>query len=193
LSRKKRFRTALVLAIGVAACGLLATVFLPRQLLVIDSGDVQADAIVVLGGGSGERVERAAELFKAGAAPGIFTSGAGDAEDNRRLLENRGVPAGAIQVEPNSKSTRQNALFTVPLLRAQRARRVILVTSWYHSRRALKCFRHYASDIQFYSRPSYFGYPGRAPEGERRALRRYVYAEYVKLLGYWVCYGVGPW
>ena len=116
------------------------------------------------------------------------------------------MPAAAIEVEAKSRSTKQNALFTIPLLRAmntalsdhpvegedwragRRLKRVIIVTSWYHSRRALHCFRHYAPDIQFYSRPSYFAYERShwRPEG----MRGYLRAEYVKLAGYWVCYGV---
>jgi uncharacterized SAM-binding protein YcdF (DUF218 family) len=143
--------------------------------------------MVVLGGGYGERPDRAAELFKAGVAPKIILTGAGDAVDNKRLLVNRGVPAEAIQLEAASKSTKQNAQFTIPLLRAADAHRVILVTSWYHSRRSLNCFRHYAPDIQFYSRQA-----GPGPNETTRQFTRYVISEYIKAAGYWVCYGVRP-
>ncbi|HEY5910305.1 MAG TPA: hypothetical protein VJA21_06840, partial [Verrucomicrobiae bacterium] len=68
----------------------------------------------------------------------------------------------------------------------------VLVTSWYHSRRALQTFRKEAPDIRFYSRPSYFGYPGSADAVNAKGLRWYAWAEYVKLLGYWVVYGVRP-
>jgi hypothetical protein len=70
------------------------------------------------------------------------------------------------------------------------AKRVIIVTSWYHSRRALHTFQHYAPDIQFYSRPAYFGYP--RTQWSRAGISGYIRAEYVKLAGYWVCYGVWP-
>jgi uncharacterized SAM-binding protein YcdF (DUF218 family) len=184
--------------LGLLALLLATALAFPQRVLCVDSGDVQADAIVVLGGGSGERPTRAAELFQSGAAPRIIVSGAGDAEDGRRILERKGVPATAIQLEPNSKSTRQNAQFSIPLLRAMSARapagarRVILVTSWYHSRRALHTFEHYAPDIQFYSRPAYFGYPGAAGSAGHKAINGYIRAEFVKLLGYWVRYGVCP-
>jgi uncharacterized SAM-binding protein YcdF (DUF218 family) len=177
--------TALLLVFSLAAALLF-----PQQVLVIDSGETEADAIVLLGGGSGERPMRAAELFRAGVAPRIIVSGAGDAGGNRLLLMNRGVPGSAIELEPNSKTTKENALFSIPLLRAEGAKRVVLVTSWYHSRRALKCFRHYASDIQFYSSPSYYGF-ARA-DWSRENLRRRIRAEYIKTLGYWLCYGVSP-
>lgn len=123
------------------------------------------------------------------------------------------VPAAVIEVEPNSRSTQENAMFSAPLLRggvfdgtgaanlrqdaavtgkqdAYLHKRVILVTSWYHSRRALQCFRHYVPGIQFYSRPSYYAY-ARA-DWTREGIRPYIRAEYLKLVGYWVRYGVGP-
>jgi uncharacterized SAM-binding protein YcdF (DUF218 family) len=181
------------LALGLGSLLLLALVaalLFPQQVLVIDNGQSQADAIVLLGGGSGERPTRAAELFRAGVAPTILVSGAGDAGGNRLLLMNRGVPGAAIQLEPNSKTTKENAQFSIPLLRAQGAKRVVVVTSWYHSRRALKCFRHYASDIQFYSSPSYHGF-ARA-DWTRENLRRRIRAEYLKTVGYWFCYGICP-
>jgi uncharacterized SAM-binding protein YcdF (DUF218 family) len=189
----------------LVAAGLLVLLGLvgflcPHRFLTVDSGRVQADAIVVLGGGLGERPARAAELFSEHAAPKIIVSGAGDAEDNKRLLGARGVPASAIEVELKSKSTRQNAQFTIPLLRALGAKRraqgaeghlrVIIVTSWYHSRRALNSFRHYAPDVQFYSRPSYYAYP--RLDWSRQGVSGYIRAEYVKLAGYWVCYGICP-
>ena len=189
LKRKNLLRLVLVIALLVVVSVTAALLF-PQQVLVIDSGQNRADAIVLLGGGSGERPTRAAELFRAGVAPRIIVSGAGDAGGNRLLLMNRGVPGRAIELEPNSKTTKENALFSIPLLRAEGAKRVVLVTSWYHSRRALKCFRHYGSDIQFYSSPSYYGF-ARA-DWSRENLRRRIRAEYIKTLGYWICYGVSP-
>jgi uncharacterized SAM-binding protein YcdF (DUF218 family) len=193
--RTTRSRWTRVVLLGVPGLLLgLAVVALlfPGEVLLVESGEVRADAIVVLGGGLEERPTRAAELFNSGAAPEIIVSGAGDAEGNRRLLESKGVPAAAIEMESKSKSTKQNAQFSIPLLRQLGAKRVIIVTTWYHSRRALKCFRHYAPDIQFYSRPSYFGYPGTAESWQRKALKTYIRAEYLKIPGYWVCYGVWP-
>ncbi len=169
---------------------LLAAFLFPRQVLVIDDRCSQADVIVLLGGGSGERPARAAELFRAGVAPKILVSGAGDTSGNRLLLMHRGVPSSAIQLEADSKTTKENAQFSMHLLRAAGAKRVVLVTSWYHSRRALKCFRHYGPDIAFYSCPSYHGFE--PTEWSKEHLRRRIRAEYLKTLGYWVYYGVCP-
>ena len=167
-----------------------AALFFPGPFLTVDSGPVKADVLVLLGGGSHERSERTAELFKERVAPRIIVSGAGDCEINRHLLMAAGVPANAIEVENQSKTTKENAQFTLKLLGEQKVKRVILVTSWYHSRRALACFRHYAPKIQFYSRPSYFA-SARADWSHNRIGHR-VRLEYVKLLGYWIRYGVCP-
>ena len=166
-----------------------AAFFSPQTWLTVDSGAAQADAIIVLGGGSHERPLRAAELFRQKAAPVVIVSGFGDDEINRRLLLQNGVPAAAIQVEGKSKTTRENAEFTRKLLQAEKMHRIILVTSWYHSRRALACFRHFAPELKFYSRPSYFAF---ARKDWTRIITKHVYWEYVKLPGYWICYGVWP-
>jgi len=177
------FFTLLVL-LAVAAC------FFPRIFLCVDNGPVRADVMVVLGGESRDRPERAMELFRAQAAPRILVSGLGDAKIYQRFLVTAGVPARLIQMEDQSRTTRENVINVVRLLRQQRAHRVIIVTSWYHSRRALACFEHYGPEMQFYSRPSYFA--SRRADWARLKMTHRIYLEYLKLLGYWTCYGVSP-
>jgi len=168
----------------------LMSYFFPQRVLTVDSGVCKADVIVVLGGGMASRSERAVQLFMQDEAPKILVSGFGDNVSNEKVLENNGVPAGDISLESKSRTTRENAEFSIPLLRQMDAHRVIIVTSWYHSRRALMCFEHYAPDIKFYSRPSYFGYA--RTDSNRKKISGYMKSEYWKLLGYWVCYGVCP-
>lgn len=187
--RGKHFlKIAMILVTLVALCaaGLL---FFPQAFLCVDSGPVKADVIIVLGGGTHERPEYAAELFRDQAAPRILISGAGDDEINRRALVRAGVPARDIEVENKSKTTHENARFCTPLLEAEKVHSAIIVTSWYHSRRALKTFEHMVPGIRFYSRPSYFKY--KHAQWDRDFSRR-IYWEYIKLPGYWVAYGVWP-
>jgi uncharacterized SAM-binding protein YcdF (DUF218 family) len=168
----------------------VAAFLYPQKFLCVDRGPVRADVLVVLGGGSHDRPERAAELFKERAAPRILVSGLGDCVIYRRSLILAGVPAQAIQMENQSRTTKENAIFAVNLLRHQGAHHVIIVTSWYHSRRALACFEHYAPEMQFYSCPSYFA--NTRPDWVRHNLAHRIYLEYPKLLGYWMCYGISP-
>jgi len=183
------FRVVIYAGLLVALAAVIAF-FYPEKFLCVDSGRVSADVIILLGGGSHERPERAAELFKVQAASRIIISGEGDDEINRQLLIQAGVPAGAIQFEGKSRTTRENAEFTVKLLRAEKVRRVIIVTSWYHSRRALKCFEHFAPEIKFYSRPSYFAFA--REDWTRLGISKRMRLEFLKLPGYWIRYGVNP-
>jgi uncharacterized SAM-binding protein YcdF (DUF218 family) len=190
LFKPKRWLKYILIGGAVLVCLAATAYLLPHQVLCTDSGPANADAVVVLGGGSGERPGQAAKLFREHATSKIIVSGEGDCSSNRRLLLSAGVPAEAIETECKSTSTKENAQFTIPMLRSQGARRVIIVTSWYHSRRALNCFRHYAPDIQFFSRPAYYAY--NRNEWTIHGLRRYIRVEYAKLAGYWVCYGIAP-
>src|SRR6202000_3156526 len=127
--------TAVFVVVTLAAAAFL----FPHEALTIESGPVKADALVVLGGEDG-RAERAAELYQQGVAPAIVVTGYGDCIRNVQLLERKGVPSTALFAEPSALSTLENATKSVPLLRALHAHRVILVTTWYHSRRAMACF-----------------------------------------------------
>jgi len=181
-------RVIVTLVLGAITLGAAAFLF-PQQVLTVDSGDTRADELVVLGGGDG-RAERAGELFKQGAAPGILVTGYGDCESNVQVLEKNGVPAQVITPEPKAFTTLENAEFSIPLLRKMGAHRVILVTSWFHSRRALACFEHFAPDIKFYSRPSYIDYQPK--KLNREGFSEHVNIEYAKLLDYWISHGVWP-
>jgi uncharacterized SAM-binding protein YcdF (DUF218 family) len=187
---KKRFLKIALLGFTLLVFLAAALYFFPETFLCVDSGPAKADIIIVLGGGgSHERPIRAAEFFNKGAAPRILLSGAGDDTINRHILMARGVPAMAIELEDQSKTTRENAEYSIKIMRAENVHSAIIVTSWYHSRRALATFEHYGPDIKFYSLPSYF-WTHRV--NWNREFFRHVYLEYIKLPGYWVAYGVWP-
>jgi uncharacterized SAM-binding protein YcdF (DUF218 family) len=187
--RKFIFRIFLVCLLLAVPAGLAAW-YWPEKILCVDSGPVAADALVVLGGGVHERPVRAAELFRQAVAPRIFITGAGDDLINRDILQKLGVPRSAMELESDSLTTRENALFTIRLLRAEHVRSAVLVTTWYHARRALKTFEHFAPEIKFYSRPSYYAFD-RADWPKPGNFRR-MRLEFLKLPGYWVRYGVNP-
>jgi uncharacterized SAM-binding protein YcdF (DUF218 family) len=120
----------------------------------------------------------------------IILTGSGDNDFIRRRLLLSGVPEEAILVENLSGSTKENAEFTARLLREQGIRNVILVTSWYHSRRALRAFRHFAPEAEFHSMPAYHG----QSMATKPALAEmvWIYQEYLKTGWYCICYGIIP-
>ena len=186
---KKILKTAIVVALLVLAIAVFAW-FYPEKFLCVDSGkNVSADAIVILGGGA-ERPVRAAELFKAHAAPRILISGEGDDEIYRQILLAHGVPAAAITVENKSKTTQENAEFTAKILSAEKIHSAIIVTSWYHARRAVKTFERYAPEVKFYSRPAYYGFA--SADWKKTGVGKRLRLEFVKIPAYWVRYGVTP-
>jgi uncharacterized SAM-binding protein YcdF (DUF218 family) len=121
-----------------------------------------ADAIVVLGGGvdpdgdlppvPARRVDRAVELFELGIAPRLILAGRCGLHDpdppvtEARAMavraEARGVPAGALHLEEESRDTLGNAFFTRERLLAPNGWRTIrVVTSDFHLSRAAWVFR----------------------------------------------------
>lgn len=142
------------LALGVSGILLLVAFRSPllaatgRWLAAADPLPPRADALVVVSGDPyGVREAEAARLWHAGLSPVVIVSGGPvawqtvAADVMGRHLRELGVPASAILVEPEATSTRENALFTLPLLQRLGAREVVLVTSNYHVRRARLAFR----------------------------------------------------
>ncbi len=178
-------------AIILVLLGLIAW-FYPEKFLSVVSGPLTAEVLIVVGGGGAqhERARRAVELYQRHAAPRVIITGAGDDQINRRLLIAGGVPARAIEIENQSTTTRENAEFTGKLLRAEKIQSAILVTSWYHARRAEKTFAHYVPTVRFYSRPAYFGFD--RADWHQNGLNQRMRLEFLKLPGYWIRYGVNP-
>ena len=126
-----------------------------------------ADAIVLLGGGMGsntnvypyaemwngaDRVWHAARLYKAGKAPIVIPTGAGEKESSVPLLLDLGVPEGAIRVESEARNTEENAKFVEKILEPRNSqntrKRVLLVTSAWHMRRSVLMYRKYAPSLE---------------------------------------------
>ena len=136
-----------------------------------------ADAIVLLGGGMGsntnvypyaemwngaDRVWHAARLYKAGKAPVVIPTGAGEREGSVPLLLDLGVPESAIRVEPEARNTEENAKFVERLVNSRVEHvervdekgveackpRVLLVTSAWHMRRSVLMYRKYAPNLE---------------------------------------------
>lgn len=199
------------------AANQLAATLEHRQPLLAADQLPAADAIVLLGGALGpsvpnwlpqanlslaaDRLVFARQLYAAGKAPYILYSGGSlsgerpvEAEDGARLLQEWGVPAQALVVETHSRTTRENALYSLPLLRERGARRVLLLTSAWHLPRALVNFRAAAQreglDIEFIPAAcdpveiSEGRFPGMAwlPNTDALNVSRMLFKEYLGLL-----------
>ena len=194
----RSFKISIVVAIGVI---LLAAVMIYggvrwfdpfwREVLIVQTAIEPADAIVVLGGESQGRPVEGARLYNQGLAPRVFVVGTGDNERNRRALVREGVPEDRITCETASESTLENAMFIRPLLEKAGVHRAILVTSSYHTRRALAVFQQCVPGIHFEMVPSRIGWWD-TPKG-RRQENAWAAIEFIKIPAYWILYGVHPW
>ncbi len=112
---------------------------------VVDENPVASDAIVIMGDDNyqADRATRAAELIKAGWAPRVIASGrylrpyASIAELEEHDLIDRGVPQTAVvRFAHHAENTRNEAIAVSQLLSAHGWKRIIVVTSNYHTRRS---------------------------------------------------------
>jgi uncharacterized SAM-binding protein YcdF (DUF218 family) len=124
-----------------------------------------ADAIVLLGGATSapdyprpmvdlnsaaDRLFYAAQLYRDGKAPFILITGgqidwyspsaSSPAEETAELLVFMGVPRSALVLEPASRNTYENALFSRPLLEERGVVHILLVTSASHMPRSVGLF-----------------------------------------------------
>ncbi|MDD5383049.1 MAG: YdcF family protein [Candidatus Margulisbacteria bacterium] len=118
------------------------------SFLIVRERITPADLIVVLAGDdNGERVTEGVKLYREGYARKLLMSGGPlawemtAAEVMKRQAEKMGIPGGAISLQDRSKSTLEDAEFSLPIVKGSGARSVILVTSPTHSRRALRVFK----------------------------------------------------
>jgi len=144
------FRPLLLVVIFVALASQAA-----RFLVVDEPG--KSDAIVVLAGETNVRPARALELLRLGFAPRVFL----DAETRDLIYDQRltdiaqkyvnGLPeANRVSVCPIvGFSTNAEADDVDRCLQSLGAHRVLIVTSDYHTRRALLIFRHRLPQYQF--------------------------------------------
>ncbi|MCX6295256.1 MAG: YdcF family protein [Bacteroidetes bacterium] len=114
-----------------------------------------------------DRLLQAIELYKLGIIKKIiFTSGSGrilhpemkEGEYLKRYILYMGVPEKDFLIESESQNTRENALFTKKLIDDNKIKgRFLLITSAFHMRRSLNCFRTVGLEVTPYSTDRYAG------------------------------------
>ncbi len=105
------------------------------------------DVILVLGGGDHRRPREALRL--AAKHPEVPLLVTGDGGTIVGDLLKAGLSRDRIIHEEAATSTVENAKFSAPLLDTISAKKVILVTNWYHVRRAHQIFRKFQPDCRF--------------------------------------------
>jgi uncharacterized SAM-binding protein YcdF (DUF218 family) len=192
---------------GVFAWSLLA--WGAARALIVHARLAHAEAIVVLSGSSAylERTKKAAELFHEGRAPLVILT-----NDNTRggwssalqrnpyfveraveELQKAGVPPEKINILPGfASSTRDEAMILREYALERGLHSLLLVTSPYHSRRALWTFRRSftgtGASIGVEIAPSSALTPSAVLWWLQIRGWRTVGSEYVKLIYYWFKY-----
>lgn len=156
VSKSKRLILSLRIAVGSLVVFLLVS-WIAARALIVNVRLERADALVVLSGSSTyiERARWAAMIFKQGRAPRIILtndelqSGYSLAQDRNPFfvelaveeLRRAGVPADKIQVIPTpAGNTHDEATLLRDYSMQQDLRALLIVTSPYHTRRALRTF-----------------------------------------------------
>jgi uncharacterized SAM-binding protein YcdF (DUF218 family) len=154
-----RKRSVRALLAGFALLGTVWVLAAPfgARLLIVRAEPSRADAIIVLSGSAlyAERTRYAASIYHQGRARAIVLTDDGLAgpwsrerqrnprsiERGRDILLGSGVPPDDVVILPGRvRSTYDEALAAHAYARAQRLRSLLIVTSPYHTRRALWVF-----------------------------------------------------
>jgi uncharacterized SAM-binding protein YcdF (DUF218 family) len=127
--------------------------------LVEDDGVQHAELAVVLGGDEyGTRVLRGAELGRQRYVPQVLVSFPhhfGSCDSGVGFATAKGYPAGLFREFPNSaQSTREEVTAIDGLLRANGVRKILLVTSNYHTRRSAYLLRGIDPNLQVLAVPA---------------------------------------
>lgn len=194
-----------ILLLSVAWC----VSWIAARLLIVSSPLDKADAIVVLSGSSTfvERTHLAAQLYSSGVSRRILLTNDNQQgpwlsseqrnpfyyERARWELERLGIPSANIQtiMEPVS-GTHDEALVVRHFARTNNVKSLLVVTSAYHSRRALRTFRRAFADSG-----TSIGLVAAQPGWQTPAPSRWWFSwrgwltvpvEYVKLTYYWILF-----
>jgi len=157
-------RSAIIIALIAIAIGAVLLFRDAGKWLVREDPLSHADAIVVLSGSMPARAEEAAKIFQMGYAPGVWVSRpnsaaaelekmnityTGEETYNREVLIQKGIPANAVRILPDSiVDTEQEIEEVSRRLRDENKSSAIIVTSPQHTRRVRVLWRRLAQPGQ---------------------------------------------
>lgn len=147
-SKFKIFGRIVLISMSVWALVIVALIFTIHRTGKVETAET-SDAIIVLGAGLSRngrpgwaltrRSNHAADLWHQGLADTIICTGgiadnqtSSEAQGCLEVLMRNGVPASAVLLEEQSRSTEENAIFSQVILEANNLDSVILVSDGYH-------------------------------------------------------------
>jgi len=204
-TRRRRF--LVIAALLMLAAPLFA--WGAARMLIVTADMQSADAIIILSGSSTyvERAARAADLYRAGRAPLVVLTNDGvisgwDHREERnpfyyelsaRRMQQQGVPADRITLAPGQAlGTYDESVLLRDFAVTHGLKRLLIVTSSYHSRRALWSMRRACEgsgiEVGIDSAPPGWQTPSPWLWWSKRWGWKLVVGEYVKMVYYWVKY-----
>lgn len=130
---------------------LISFPFTPDKLVVMH--ELESSDLIVIASGEMERVEYGFKLAKQGIADTIFYS-SGYIDKYQREYISRNVVEGVNFISTtNSISTYTDAKLTKQFIKGKDIKKIVLVTSPYHSYRVYKTFSKVIPNVQFISCP----------------------------------------
>ena len=103
----------------------------------------------------------------------------------RAMAIDQGVPVSAIALEERATNTYQNVRYVDAILRDHRWRRILLVSSPYHMRRALLVWRKQAPDVEVVATPALQSQFYDHTRGATLEQVRGILQEYLAIFAYW--------
>lgn len=165
-----------------------------------EDGAHPADVIVVMGGQSGYRVAKGADLYREGLAPRVIVTGPDPEPAHFEvpswqewlvLLTRAGVPRDSVSVLHPSESTYDDATLLRDHLLERGLGSALVVTDPYHTRRSRwmigRAFRGTGLEAHVVSSGARYFAPDRWWKDERQLF--WVFSEYVKYAYYVAAYG----
>ena len=198
---KKIFLMKIFMVFGVIL--IMGIIFLEpllssvSRVLVHEDPLVKADAIVVLAGGKGNRIEVAARLYREGFGEKLLFSGFRIYPETytsslmKTYALKLGVPEdNIITSNPDVEvSTRGESLANLELLKINRMKKFIIVTSAFHTRRTNLIYKRAVSlleyDVEFLVYPAPDPYVPINSWWKIRSGQKGIFLEYTKSIAYY--------
>jgi len=172
-------KKSIQLIVLIFLAGILL-LFAANFLLVENTNNLQkADAILVLGYKVNDdgnlsptlqsRVDKGMELYKKGFSKHLIFTGGAVANSHieslamkKYAIEN-GIDKNALFAETQSQNTIENAFYSDVIFQSLQAKKIIVVSSAYHTKRAKKIFSNYTYQTQYVAvkYPNEVGFIGR--------------------------------